>query len=228
MAFLLIHGVNNTPNAWNGVRGLLEAQGHDCHVVFLPALDSVDSIARAILEELASGSYQVVGHSFGGMVALALARIAPERVAGIALVNSSITADSEAATAARVERIAKVEQGGYEQVAQAASARAYHPENQKRDDLIQAREADVAEYGAERYVAHQKAMASRPGCQELLAQLSIPKLAVIAEGDVVIPAETQEAVSRACGMQIEKISTAGHMLPMEQPEALAKVLLAWM
>ena len=228
MQLLLLHGVNNTPNAWLGVRNVLEAHGHECTTVFLPALNSIDDIAAQILQGLTPGQFWVVGHSFGGMVALALAQMAPERLAGVALVNSSVTADTEMARSARAERVIKAESGQYLELANAASARAYHPANQGRPDLLEAREADIAAYGSERFIAHQKAMASRPDRSAFLKDFSAPKLAVIAEGDVVIPCESQASVALECGMSIVKVPLAGHMLPMEQPDALAEALLAWL
>jgi pimeloyl-ACP methyl ester carboxylesterase len=227
MQLLLLHGVNNTPNAWLSVRNLLEEHGHECITVFLPASNSVDDIATQILQGLPLGQYWVVGHSFGGMVALALAQLAPERTAGVALVNSSVTADTEMARSARAERVLKAEAGQYAELANAASDRAYHPANKGRPDLLEAREVDIAAYGAERYIAHQKAMACRPDRSQFLRDFSAPKLAVIAEGDVVIPAESQAIVALECGMSIVKIPLAGHMLPMEQPAALASALLTW-
>ena len=61
MQLLLLHGVNNTPNAWLSVRNLLEEHGHECITVFLPASNSVDDIATQILQGLPLGQYWVVG-----------------------------------------------------------------------------------------------------------------------------------------------------------------------
>lgn len=227
MTFLFLHGVNNTPNSWMGVCNRLEAQDFVTKALFLPPRDTVEAIAREMLTCLDSGPYWVIGHSFGGMVALALAEVAIEKIAGIALVNSIAGADTDEIRAARFERIAKAEQGGYRALATAASSRAYHPQNQSRQDLQTARTSEIDQYGEGRFISHQKAMAARPDRTAFLKQLTCPKLAVIGDGDVVIPADKQRAMASECGMEFVVVDVAGHMLPMEQDEALADVLMKW-
>ena len=56
--------------------------------------------------------FAVAGLSMGGYVALAAARAAPERLAGLALVNSQCRADSPEARARRLAQLAAVAAGG--------------------------------------------------------------------------------------------------------------------
>ena len=60
-----------------------------------PSFDSVEEAAadaRALLEHLGIGRAHVVGHSYGGCVALQLALDAPERVHSLALVEAALLA----------------------------------------------------------------------------------------------------------------------------------------
>jgi pimeloyl-ACP methyl ester carboxylesterase len=228
MNLLFLHGVNNTPASWQSVISVMEANGFSCRSIFLPPRDSIEAIAEGVLQDLGEESVYLVGHSFGGMVALAVAAAAGNKALGIALVNSSASADSDATRAVRADRIIQAEQGGYHQLASDASGRAYHPDNHSRTDLQVARQSEIGLYGADRFIAHQKAMGSRPDRSEFLSNYTGAKLAIIAEGDIVIPVDNQRSMAASCDMSSVIIPGAGHMLPMEKPFLVASALLDWL
>ena len=153
--------------------------------------------------------------------------LAPERLAGIALVNSNDWADSETLAATRRDKAQQALDGAYEELANAASARAYHPDNAGRADLLEERAAGLTGYGAERYAAHSRACAVRPDRGELLAATRLPKIVIVADQDVVVPTAKQLDMAKRTGATSVVIETAGHMLPAEQPAALAEALSNW-
>ena len=65
-----------------------------------PPTTDIDAIARLVWDQCEDNAV-LVGHSFGGYVALAMLAQRPAAVAGIALVNSHARADTEAAQAIR-------------------------------------------------------------------------------------------------------------------------------
>lgn len=228
MGLVFLHGVNNTPASWHKVITVMQARGWDCRSIFLPPYESVEAIAESVLAEVGSESVYLIGHSFGGMVALAVAAAAGPQVLGIALINSSAAADTDQTRAIRAERIAQAQQGGYYRLAAEASALTYHLDNLARADLQTARQSDIEHYGSERFIAHQKAMATRPDRTQFLSRFLGAKLAVIADSDRVITTENQQAMASRCGMSSVIIAQSGHMLPMEQPMAVAHALLDWL
>lgn len=221
---LLLPGLNNSSASWAPVVERL-AERATATAIDLPPLTDIDAIADEVASTIATPTI-VVGHSFGGYVALAVLERHPEAVAAIVLVNSGTGADSEAASVARLNKAEKAAAGGYEEAAAAAGARAYHPDNGDNAELMRARATGIAEYGAERYVAHQHATAARPARTTMLAAAQLPKLFVAASHDAVIPSERQRADAEASGADFVTIDGAGHMLPMEQPGQLADVLAA--
>lgn len=225
MTFLMIPGINNTAQTFAPVIDAMPS-GHDCVAVDCPALTDVDAIAEALLKD-APARFTLVGHSFGGYVALAILALAPERVDGVVLVNSNDWADGAALAERRETNATRAEAGEYAALADAASARAYHPDNTGRADLLAERAAALQGYGAERYAAHQRASAARPDRGELLKSSGKPILIVTADHDVVIPTERQTEMAKRVGADQVIIATAGHMLPAEQPKALAAALTAW-
>ena len=225
MDFLLIPGINNTAATFDGLRAALpprhKAQACDC-----PALPTADAIARDLLKT-APDSFVAVGHSFGGYVALAMLAAAPDRVRGVVLVNSNDWADSETLAKSREEKAVQAEAGNYAALADAASARAYHPNNAGRADLLAERAAALEGYGAQRYAAHMRASAARVDHSDTLKNAGIPILVVTADHDLVIPTVRQTEMAGRLGAAQVIIAQSGHMLPAEQPKPLADALTAW-
>lgn len=225
MDILFIPGINNTAQTFAGTISHLpeglNGVSYDC-----PALETVEAVAEELLAK-APEKFIVCGHSFGGYVALAMLALAPERLAGIALVNSNDWADSETLAATRRDKAQQALDGAYEELANAASARAYHPDNAGRADLLEERAAGLTGYGAERYAAHSRACAVRPDRGELLAATRLPKIVIVADQDVVVPTAKQLDMAKRTGATSVVIETAGHMLPAEQPAALAEALSNW-
>lgn len=225
MDILFIPGINNTAHTFDSVISHLpkgiSGFAHDC-----PALETVEQVATALLEN-APDQFIACGHSFGGYVALAMLDMAPERLAGIALVNSNDWSDSETLAATRKNKAEQALAGGYEELAAAASARAYHPDNVGRADLLAERAAGLQGYGAHRYAAHSRACAARPDRSAVLTASDLPKIVIIADKDVVVPTDRQLEMAKRTNAQSKIIATAGHMLPAEQPKALALALADW-
>ena len=76
---LLLHGLGATGGVWRGFDGLApDLPGHG--TAAWESSYSFEGHARAVLALLGDEPVTVIGHSMGGVVALALAALAPERV----------------------------------------------------------------------------------------------------------------------------------------------------
>lgn len=100
---LLLHGAWHGGWAWDPVRERLEAGGHEVVAPDLPgsgadpagwAGATPEAAARAVLP-LIDGPTIVIAHSMGGMVAAALAELAPERLAAAGYLAAYLPADGE-------------------------------------------------------------------------------------------------------------------------------------
>ena len=191
-----------------------------------PPNADIDAIARLVWGQCEDNAV-LVGHSFGGYVALAMLAQRPAAVAGIALVNSHARADTEAAQAIRGQSAQAADAGKYRQMVDAVTARVYHPDNLSDGHLMRHREAEAIGYGAARFAAHQRACARRPDREAVLRQFTGAKLVVTSEIDLVIDPAEQRSLAQRCGAAFHSIGGAGHMLPAEQPQRLAAQLTAW-
>lgn len=222
----LLPGLNNTSRVWDGVVSALDGVAR-CHAPELPALDTVEAVADALLEQLPA-RFWLAGFSFGGYVALAMLERAPARLAGLALVNSSPRADTEVQRAARARSILAAQQGGHARLVDAQAQLVFHPCSLSDAGLMAVRGAMVADYGSARFIAHLRACASRPDRSAVLQASALPLLLIAAREDQVVPCALQRSVAESLpAARFVEIPAAGHMLPMEQPAAVARVLQAW-
>jgi pimeloyl-ACP methyl ester carboxylesterase len=108
---VLVHGLGGSGRVLERVAPLLAARFR----VIVPDLPgfgetggahtTIEGMARAVLEVLDGDEFVAAGHSMGGLVATALAELAPDRVTRLVLVNAPPTYESRTAARGRGERI---------------------------------------------------------------------------------------------------------------------------
>ncbi|MEO8749383.1 MAG: alpha/beta fold hydrolase [Allobranchiibius sp.] len=222
---IFVPGLNNSAAVWSPVISALlprfPARAVDC-----PALDDMDGVAAALLDDLPE-RFVAVGHSFGGYVVLSMLAQQPHRLRGVVLVNSGDNADTPDQAAGRLAKAEEARTGDYEQMAMARVDLVYHPNNRDNEALLDERRAGVREYGVQRYVAHLAACARRPDRGALLTATEVPVLVVASDHDQVIRPAAQRAMAKRAGAAFSLIPNAGHMLPAEEPATLARVIAEW-
>ena len=224
---VLLHGLNTSPRVWARTTAAMPDVG-DIVVPILPAQRDVDAIARTLLADLPD-RFSVAGFSLGGYVALAMHALEPDRLDGVALVNSSPVADDERTRSLRRKTIARAAAGDYEKLTLEQPRLVFHPENLGDAALQQAFAAMIPEVGAECFIAHMQACLARPDRRASLADTSTPFLVATAREDRVIPPAVQRTTLAAVDHAVyRELEGAGHMLPMERPDALAEVLHGWL
>jgi pimeloyl-ACP methyl ester carboxylesterase len=194
----------------------------------MQALETTDAVAAHLLDGLPE-RFSYVGFSFGGYVGMAVLAAAAARVERFALVCSSSRGESEAAKPLRLRAIEIAQNGGYEALMVKNHPNTVHPDRVDDPTLLERREAMIAGYGRERFIAHMRACLVRPDRTDLLAGFKGPRLLVAAEQDKVVPAALmRELVTDLPGVPLVSIDQSGHLLPLEQPVALATALADWL
>jgi pimeloyl-ACP methyl ester carboxylesterase len=218
---VLLPGINNTRETWDGVIAAMPATIR-CHPQDCAPLNSVEAIASDLLARCPP-RFHLAGFSFGGYVALAMLALAPERIEGLALL-----ADTPQQAAARDAAAAAAERGEHMKLVEGSGAIALHPDAAAKPEIAALRLKIAAAYGAERFIAHQHASKARPDRTSLLTRADIPMLFVAAEDDKVIPAEQVRRMADAVPQaRLSVVPRAGHLVPIEQPEAVARLLADW-
>jgi len=228
---VLVPGLNNTPAIWEPVVALLQpllGAGWQIHCPMTQAYDTTDEVARDLLESLPE-RFAYAGFSFGGYVGMAILEAAAERVEAFALICSSSRGEVESARPMRQRAIEIAQAGGYLPLMAKNHANTVHPDRVDDPAIVACREAMLAGYGAERFIAHMRACMVRPDRTALLAGLTVPRLLVAAEQDKVVPAAQMRAIADEIpALPYVSIDQSGHLLPLEQPAALAKALAGWL
>ena len=228
---VLLHGFPLDHQIWEDVVPLLA----DSFELIIPDLrgfggsSTVDSFyamedfaadIAALLDQLEIQKAAIVGHSMGGYVALAFARLYPERVTGLGLISSQVLADAPDRKEGRYKSAAEVADKGIGSVVAAMTTKF----------TSDARLQDVAKQVMEQqqpaaYIGALKAMAERVDSSPLLSSLDFPVVLVHGDADALIPIDRAREVKAAVqGAHLVEISGAGHMPMMEAPQKTAEAL----
>jgi pimeloyl-ACP methyl ester carboxylesterase len=203
---VLLHAFPLGPEMWEPQRDVLA--GHD---VFAPTLydfagNSVDGWAERVAEEV-EGELAAVGASIGGYVALAVARLVPDRVRGLLLAGSRARADDAERRAAREQAIETLRTEGID--AWAPSAPAPPPRERTVDELIRSTEA----------------LRDRRDATDVVAGFQGPLWLAVGDRDPFLPVdEAREIVASAPSGRLEIFEGAGHFTNMERPDRFNELL----
>ena len=190
--------------------------------------DSMSGIARCILR-VAPARFALVGLSMGGYIAFELLRQAPERIAKVALLDTSARADAPEQSAMRRAQMTLASQGRLAEVVEQQFPRLVHREHRADAALRQVFTLMAEDVGAAGFVRQQTAILGRADSRPTLGSIRCPTLVLVGEGDEVTPPE--RAAEIAAGIPAARLSTVpqcGHMSTLEQPDEVTRALLEWL
>jgi pimeloyl-ACP methyl ester carboxylesterase len=169
----------------------------------------------------------VCGSSMGGMIAMEMSRLYPQRVAGLILCDTRATPETDEGKVTRESRATLAETQGANAVAELmignVLAKSASPAL-RAEVLAMMNASDVAGVAAA-----SRALASRPDARPHLASVKVPVLAVCGAEDAGTTPDDMRAMAAGIpGAKFEVIAGAGHLPPLERPEAFAKVVGAWL
>lgn len=223
---VLIPGLNNTADIWDGVVTQLEQQ-FKCYPITCPPINDIDTLGKELLNELPETFY-LCGFSFGGFVALSMLQQEPERIEGLVLMATSPSSDTTTRKEGRAQAVERAKAGEYEEMIGGQAGKIFYQDNGEKPEIKALRKKMQADYGADRFIAHQEASMERPDRMNALQQYEGPILVVAGSDDQVFPAIQMQSFSDEVERSnYAEVSKSGHMLPMEEPEQVATVLRNW-
>jgi 3-oxoadipate enol-lactonase len=165
----------------------------------------------------------VVGLSMGGYVALEMVRRHPERVRALVLVDTRAEADAPDAAEKRRTTAERVLRDGSESLAEDMAGKLFSPSTR---GAVRSRWRERMAATPPRGVAAAlNGMADRSDSRDVLSDWRKPLLVVVGEDDQITPPEDALRMHRAVpGSMLEVIPDAGHLPPVEQPDAFGKIL----
>ena len=190
--------------------------------------DSMSGIARRILR-VAPARFALVGLSMGGYIVFELLRQAPERIAKVALLDTSARADAPEQSAMRRVQMTLASQGRLAEVVEQQFPRLVHREHRADAALRQVFTLMAEDVGAAGFIRQQTAILGRADSRPTLGSIRCPTLVLVGESDELTPPE--RAAEIAAGIPAARLTTVpqcGHMSTLEQPDEVTRALLEWL
>jgi len=194
-------------------------------------MEQLASDIAAALDALGIERAAMVGHSLGGYVALAFARLFTERLERLALVCSRLAADTPEVAAARFELADRVERDDSAAAAIAAYVpRLFAPETARERPEIVARVNEIATgVSARGAAALLRGMAMRPSAFDIAPDLDVPVVVIAGGRDAIVSIEEADANARAFRRgRLVVCPHSGHLPMVEEAEVLSGALAAWL
>jgi pimeloyl-ACP methyl ester carboxylesterase len=190
--------------------------------------DRMEAIAADILAT-APPRFALAGLSMGGYIAMAIMRMAPERVTRVAFLDTSARADPPERTADRRRLMELATAKGTREVQKILLQRLIHPDRLGEADLVETVLRMADEVGVAAFLRQQEAIIARPDSRPGLGAIACPTLVLVGEQDLQTPPEiAQEIAGRIAGAELAVVPECGHLSTLERPAAVNAALARWL
>jgi pimeloyl-ACP methyl ester carboxylesterase len=204
----------------------------ECRSIEWSMEDSLPAMAETALRQ-APAEFFVAGHSMGGRVALEIYAKAPQRLRGIALLNTGYqalapeTAEQESKGRHALLQVARTQ--GMSAMARQWLPPMIHPSRTKDNALVETIVSMFARKTPDTLAAQIRALLDRPDRTALLAQIHCPALVLTGQEDGWSPpARHAEIAAQIPNSKLVVVPACGHMSPLEQPEPVSQALREWL
>lgn len=223
---VLLCGLLCDARIWEPVRAAL-SPGIAARILAFPGFRTIEAMAADVAERV-PGPLAVIGHSMGGRVALDVVRQAGKRVVGLGLANTGIHPPSPGEAAGRQTLIDCARIGGMEALADAWLPPMMGAPDDRVAALMPELRAMVAANTRESYERQIAALLARPDAETPLRSYKKPLLLLAADRDRWSPPAQHESMRDLAPQgELHVLAEAGHMLPVERPEAVAALIDDW-
>ena len=194
--------------------------------------DSLADMARkalAFADREGAERFDLFGHSMGGRVALELFRLAPQRVRRLALSNTGVHSLGASEPEKRYALRAIGHERGYEALVDTWLPPMVAEANRARPELYGPMRQMSLDAGQAVFDAQIAALLGRAEQESLQPQITCPPLVMTGELDTWSPPARHEGIAAAIpDTNLVIVTGAGHMLPLEAPEAVNSAIAAWL
>ena len=129
----------------------------------------------------------------------------------------------------REEAIVLFEQGRLAEIIEPNVGFAFHPDHAREPALVDAYLRFVLDAGAGQLIRQNRAVIARPDARLHLANVRCPVLVMCGEEDRLTPPACAREIAQLCPRsRLVMVPRSGHMLTMEQPEAVNAALREWL
>lgn len=186
---------------------------------------SITDMAEEILDTQV-GNFIPIGLSMGGYVAAELARLAPDRLDGMALLSTGPHADEERQKRIRRELVRMSTMGKFKGVTPRLLPRFLSPAALKNETLSSAVMVMGEAVGQHNFALQQQAIMNRHDQMDTLAQFQKPSLVLCGDLDELTPPElAYQMADVLTDVELVILPNVGHLSAMEAPDEVTAALL---
>jgi 3-oxoadipate enol-lactonase len=166
------------------------------------------------------------GLSMGGYVAFQFWRKYAARLRALVLCDTRAVADTPEAVAGRHKMVELVLKSGTGPVAEAMLPKLFAAATlQERPEAVASQRRAMLAAAPEGVAAALRGMAARPDVRAWLPEIALPTLVVVGQHDAISTVDEMRQMAAAIpGAQFAVLAAAGHMTPVEAPEAFNAVV----
>jgi pimeloyl-ACP methyl ester carboxylesterase len=188
----------------------------------------IKALAKRILDA-SPPRFALAGLSFGGYIAFEMMRQAGERVAKLALLDTSARPDTPDQTATRKTQISMVQAGRFGEIPDMVMPRYLHSARQNDAEMTGLVRQMCADTGPDAFVRQLHAIMSRQDSLPLLGSIKCPTLVLVGDGDTATPPDLHKEIAAGiAGSRLVIVPECGHLSTIEKPDAVNAALAEWL
>lgn len=224
MTILFVPGFMADNTLWDEVVAALGTE--DVAFAQLDRGDSIAEMASHVLD-LAQPTFDLVGFSMGGYVARAMARMAPERVKSLVLIATSARPDTPEQAERKTAAVAQLSATRrFQGLSRTSILASLHPSRVGDEALVERVRTMGQRLGRDVFL--RQASLARPADHAGLAAIRCPTLVIAASDDRLRSLEeAREMRDGIANAELVEITGSGHMIPIEDPGAVARAIMDW-
>ena len=195
------------------------------HHAVTTGMNSITLMAEEILDTV-DGNIIPIGLSMGGYITLELARLAPDRLSAMVVMDSAAIADSPEKLKRRKALIELSKKGRFKGVTKTLMPSLIAPENMENEALTSFIMAMAEDIGRDNFFMQQTAIMGRRDQFDTLKRLDLPTLYIVGSQDALTPPQVVRDMAEATkNSSYIEIPNAGHLPPIETPDQVNKALI---
>ena len=190
--------------------------------------ERVEEIASGLLD-LMPKRFALAGLSLGGIVAMEIMRRAPDRVARIALMNTSPLAETPVVAANREPQIVKARSGRLDEVMREQIKPSSLAPGPYRGEVLDLAMDMARALGPEVFIRQSRALQRSKDQQVTLRKCKVPALVLCGAYDATYPVKRHEFMAELIPYaHLCVLENAGYLPTLEQPDETTAALRAWL
>jgi pimeloyl-ACP methyl ester carboxylesterase len=201
----------------------------DCWIADHTRSNTMAGVAVDVLRDAPFERFALAGLSMGGYIAFEMLRQAKQRVARLALLDTSARGETPEQSLRRRELIALAEGGRFTGAADVLLPLFLHHARLNDTALVDTVKQMATNTGKDAFIRQERAIMGRTDSLALLSSITCPTLVLCGMQDALTPPECHEEIAaRVHGARLEVIDDCGHLSTLEKPAEASAAMRRWL